>query len=362
MISQNFLQNSERLKILYYEIKDFNLNYITYILFLCLLLKLRSIKLYTIPFAIILLIGNISEKYSGSDYVYIMLFLIVAAIDIKMEYIVYYNIIVKSFILFLTIFLSLNGIIENKIELGRNREYLGFDWTTTPFMHYCYILFMFLSIKKKKINLKEYIIFNIINIWFFIRTNTKMAFLITFLVLLFFFVFGNDLKKITEQKFIKKIVFIMPWICFIFIYIISVKYNEDNSIYYELNKFLSNRLVFCKRAFTEYGFTLFGQPINFITSGYNANYVDAAYLQYSLKYGLIPFAVLMVLLEYLIYRCYKNKKYNIIWIIFFICIFALSEQQLFRWYYNGLFLLCFAEFNKYDYKTSVYNRVDGKVV
>ena len=88
-----------------------------------------------------------------------------------------------------------------------------------------------------------------------------------------------------------------------------------------INNLLSNRLELNKIALTDYNYTLFGQIIKMQGWGaidfdeqFGYFYIDSFYVNYTLQYGLIFMAVLLIVLS-IVYKTLVKKKDN--WIMLF---------------------------------------------
>jgi hypothetical protein len=298
----------------------------------------------------IAIVGRFAALVQNDAYIYNALLLIIAAFGVSAKRIMRFFVVLNVPMLIATIVASKNGVIDNWIEIGRDRESLGYTYTTTPVMIFAYVCFSYIILRKGKIGLFEYVILNLINLWLFLRTNSRFAYLIVSIALLFSLVYEKIQNLIIRAINAggKQIVVLFPCICFIFIGLLSLKYNPKSYFFWKLNKLLSNRLKQCNYSLKLFGLVPFGQPINFITTARQtadnpATYVDPAYLQTLVRYGYISLLVLLLISSYLIFRSYKEKRYYILLAFLIVLVFGLSEQQLFWFEYDALLLLTFAD-------------------
>ena len=297
---------------------------------------------------IIIVVSYNSYKSSGEVYIYIVSLLIISAMGVDAKKILLFSIIIESLILVPTVYAALKGFIINEIEIGRNREYLGFIWTTLPVILFFYIILDWIVIKRGNINLFELLFLSSINIWMFIKTDTRMTFLLFCFYITFFFFIKRREKKIANLKILKKTYLFLPWIAFTFIYILTANYSENNSLMIKLNKVLSNRLRQCKYSLDLYGIRPFGQSIKWVaTSNASADnpatYVDTAYLQSMLLYGWIILVIFLIMYSYLLFKSYEKGLYTLLFAIIITIVFGLTEQQMLMIQYNTLLLLSFAD-------------------
>lgn len=300
-------------------------------------------------FLSLIVIGRTVALVQNYVYFYQGILLIVAAYRISAKKILAFFLSVNVPLLFITVFMSRIGCLENRIELGRNREFLGYTWTTTPVMIFAYAVFAYLVLRRGKVNIIEFLLINILNYWFFVKTNTKFTFLIIFLITLFFALMELFRgKRITNLE--RNLLMMAPWLCFVLVYLVSVAFNPQYEIMLRLNRLLSNRLRQCEYSLRIYDILPFGQPIVWVntsnaTVDNPATYVDTAYLQTLLKYGWLAVVVLLIISSYIVYRAYKEHRYYIALTFAFIIIFGLFEQQMLYFHFDIILMLAFANWN-----------------
>ena len=128
-------------------------------------------------------------------------------------------------------------------------------------------------------------------------------------------------------------------------------YNPGIGIMAKLNRLLSNRLAQCQYAVSKYGYLPFGQPIQWVTIGQSTpdnppTYVDTAYLQTMLKYGVVSLIALLLISSFIMYRSFNRKTYSVAIVFCFILVFGLFEQQPYWVEYDTILLLAFADWSK----------------
>lgn len=304
-----------------------------------------------IAFAALIFVGKMVSIANEDMHMYIMMLLTVAAFGISAKKILSFVIGLNIPLLIATIVASQCGVIENRIDPSRNREYLGYNWTTTPMMIYSYALFGYLILRKGKITIWEYLLFNGGNVWFFYKTNTRFAFLLVFLVLTALMIFRLLREHDGPVLLIRNICILLPHLCCIFIYGITMIYNPSIGIMAKLNRLLSNRFAQCQYAISKYGYLPFGQPIQWVTIGQSTpdnppTYVDTAYLQTMLKYGVVSLIALLLISSFIMYRSFSSKTYSVAIVFCFILMFGLFEQQPYWVEYDTILLLVFADWSK----------------
>ena len=187
------------------------------------------------------------------------------------------------------------------------------------------------------------------NFWLFQVTGTRLAFLASLLFMTFsLFVFQRGCAMRLGQRFWKTFFIFLPWICAGFSIWCHVAYNLSNPIWAKINTLLSGRLRLGNSAIKQYGFTFWGQKIEWISQsiisvsseikGYN--YVDCSYLQIALQYGIITLSLILFLCSFLMIKAFRRKQYYLCWILAAILIHSMVEPRLLHSWYNPFLLLC----------------------
>lgn len=321
------------------------------LLWICVIIAFFSLKPNILNYLIagfLLYVGRCASLIQGDVYFYIGALLVVAAVGLSAKKILVVWLSFNLPILIATIVSSKIGILENWIEVGRNREFLGFVWTTTPVMIFSYAVFEYLVLKRGKLGVFSIVLICSVNIWLFMKTNTRFSFLIIFGVLAVFSLYNNSdgIKRLVVES--KSGFVALPWFCCAMVYTASVYYESSNVIMYKVNRVLSNRLAQCNYSFTIYPLKPFGQVIEFVQTRFAtpdnpATYVDTAYLQLLLRYGWLALIAFLVVSSMIIWRAYKEERFYIAIVFGIILIFGLFEQQLYWFQFDIILLLAFAD-------------------
>lgn len=255
---------------------------------------------------------------------------------------------IQSVILFVVVFLSQIGILEDKVfnPETRSRHILGFNWITVAPILFFFICLLYIYIRSEKFKWYEAILLELINYYFYHMTNTRMTFLLCSVVIIFFTVqslwkgFFDYLKKLNWAYFIIPIVLVIVSI------VAAYFYNPDNSIFLKANSILSGRLQLGHDALHYYKFPLFGQVI--IWSGFgllndgivdNYNYVDCSYLQIGMWYGAFVLILLIAIYMYGIYKSIKANNYWAVFVFLFVLVHSVTEPHLINVAVNAIVLL-----------------------
>lgn len=315
------------------------------------LIEKRKIYL-TVLFVIVLFVSCVN---STNKTMLLYSIIMIAANDMNGKKIMKMSLYIQGMSLFFVVILSQFGIFHDYLFIrdeGRYRHALGFSWTTTAPILFFFFLLIYFYLKKNKVNLLITFSFAIINVWFYVMTNSRMAFALSFVFILFMIIQkGNRsrwkwiCKWNKLYKFLPEITCVMSLIMFKF-------YDESISIWFRLNSILSDRLHLGVNAINQYGFSLFGKTIEWVgfsiknptmedAIGYN--YVDSSYLQLGLNYGIVFLCIVLLIYSAVMNRAIKRKDYYLVSIITIILIFSITEPRLMNLAFNPFPLLAFCK-------------------
>jgi hypothetical protein len=315
----------------------------------------RNVKQKSLAVLLFIILCFILSCIASTNKTMILyLLILLGAIGVESKRLIKLTIWIQGVFLSVVVILSKIGILQDYVfgkGTNRIRHGLGFSWTTTGPILYFYFLLGFIYMKKEKFTLKEAVLLEIINVFFYQETDSKMAFLLSSLFL-FIFVFESKFKR--EKQSLKslehdKLFLMLIPILLLLIAIFSAKlYDPSKNILNSLNSLLSNRLELGHRAIEKYGFSIFGQKIEWV--GFNIqrptldneyNYVDSSYLQLTLEYGFLFIFIVIGIYVYGIYRAIESEDRYLLYIYIIILLFALTEPRLMNFAFNPFPLLIF---------------------
>lgn len=266
--------------------------------------------------------------------------LILGIKDIPFRKVVKAVLIAEVIVTVIIISLACTGIIENRIY-GRTNESakrysLGFKDCKYPAIFVWSITILYIYLKNKKITKKDIISLLLLNIIFFILTDSKSEFICSLIAI----ISAPIILKIKNIKIKKAITYTAKYIMivsFIIMLILTFFYNSHNPIMKTLDTKLSGRLNLSHRALENYGITIFGQHIKWI--GLNSiylgkakkvemNFVDCSYLKVMFEYGIAGITLLLTGYWKLINKknIYNNKI--LLLSIIVIAIHSIFDPQL----------------------------------
>lgn len=243
---------------------------------------------------------------------------------------------VQGGLLIVTILCAFLGLADNSLlDVERARYSLGFNWANLSPILYLFVALQYIYKRKDKITIIECLVLEIINVFLYKFTNTKMSFFVLTAIIAVMFIyklfsrFKGVLKKVLISC--KNLVIILPAIC-AFVACWLPVYNVDTWFWQKLNSLLSGRLWQCRNAIFKYGITLFGKEIDVkvysvVNKGQSDQsfFIDSGYLHFAVKYGIIVLILLVALYSICIWKAYKKEDYFMVCIFIVVSIFCIED-------------------------------------
>lgn len=288
---------------------------------------------------------------------FIMILFIYCARSIDFRKIAKFSLLESILLLFLVIFSSKIGIITNYIstEGGRIREYLGFRYALFSPMILFNITALELYLHKDKFSPFRYIILFILNYYVYIKTDSRLSFYLSILLILFIAIltrFPNFFKK---RNVLCKIMVFSFILCSIFSLVTTINYDYSNPYMSKLNEILGRRLYLGHISLDMYPINLLGHDTKYIGNGLDMYgnktsgtyfYVDCLYLNLLEKYGLIFTVILLLLLTYSLSNTLKEKDYFLLVILTFFALHGIIDDLEIYIYYNTFWFIISKNFSK----------------
>lgn len=300
-------------------------------------------------------------SYTSSGFfttVGIIPILLFSARNIDFRKIAWFSAVMMFFILLFVILSAEAHIIRNLSVVsinGRHREFLGFRFPLNPATIAFNISALWVYYKKEKLHFIEIFFLLGLNAFIFIKTDSKLAFASSVIVL----VMGFMLKYCCDFVSRRRAVTFFICLSFIIAFGISLAFalTYDGRVMWmkKLNRFTEDRVYFANLSLKEYGVTLFGEDIPWVgfgteDSGEIANnvkanyfYVDNMYIQVMQRYGLLFFGAYIFLNTVTMLRCRKNNDMYALLILAVIAYKCIIDNLSFYIYYNTFwFMICYA--------------------
>ena len=191
---------------------------------------------------------------------------------------------------------------ESFREDGKYRYSLGFTYTTFLPKYFFHALLAWLVIRKNKLSNLEIILFLGINYIIYDLTNTRAVYYLVnalFFTILFIKFFKIDFYN---YRIISTILRFCMKYCLLILCILSIYlhcwYNPNIEWMYNLNIALADRLNLGYKGFIDYGITLFGSDVEYVSYNQVTEFspyffLDSSYQRILINFGI--FSVLMLL-------------------------------------------------------------------
>lgn len=261
-----------------------------------------------------------------SDVVMLLAF-VYCGRNISFEKIAKITIYTSSSILIFVILSSYAGIINNYIENTemRRREYLGFRYSLYPAAIIFNITALVLYINRGKIKLRQVLLLLISNFFVFYKTNSRLSFYMAVLMIIIMPLFQKFPKILENSKIFHigmGLSFIIAAVCSV---VLTVIYNPNIEWMKKLNAIFNDRLKFGNRSLMMYGVSILGKRnMEWIGNGLDSAgnkstetylWVDNFYISIIQRFGFLVSIVIILLLTFTLFKCWKVKNYYLMLIL-----------------------------------------------
>lgn len=309
----------------------------------------RKSLTYVLVISIIFMIVFYFTSYFELLY---LLLLMIGSEKIEIKDVVKIHFFIYLSITIIAAFASWTGIIENYITVsskGAYRAAWGNTYPTDFAAGLFYLLLDYAYLNYKKLNVFRYLgmLFIVCLSFIVTRSQTSLILGVLLVILLVLSKRKKIARALSTDIYMNIVAWSFPLIAIITIYAQYIYKNNGNNnpVLLGLNIIMNYRLGFGSRAIQQYGLSLFGKRIEFIGAGWGTNstesyfYVDNAYLQYALLYGILLTAI-FTFGYYLLsrYSRYIDNELMMIIVLSCISISAISEPRIFNILYNPFFI------------------------
>lgn len=253
--------------------------------------------------------------------------------------------IVTSVALAFIVISSYIGIIPNYVfSEERNRESLGFLYVLYAPALLSNITFLWIYNKKNKMSIKGAAVFFLLNLFFFEKTDSRLCFWLTVLLL----VAGLLLRR-HERFMLRRKVFcggmILSFVLSACIsYLFTIWYNPSIQWLDSLNKSTESRLSLGQRSLEQNGlYALGNKGIQWIGHGLNMHgektegiysYVDCYYIQIAQRFGYLFLILILIFMTVACYRAYRNGDFYLLLIFVIIAVHSILDNLYMYLQYN----------------------------
>lgn len=277
-------------------------------------------------------------------------FFIVSAEDIEFSKIVKTSLISLSVGLFVIFACCAVGLIPDYTyeHSGMIAHSYGFSYYGAVPYYIMYIFIMYLYLRAKKVTWLEIIGIFVLNYAVYKVFTVRLAMIIGIMFLAIYVLMVKlGVFRIDSFKFRTATIWLFPLMC-LFTVACVMKYDGANSVWDDVNRVLSDRLVLSQEAMHSYRIPLFGQYIemhgtaSILRGGYTGEYfyIDSGYIYSILCNGILFTLLVMAMYTYLAHlTCYYRDKTFFVWLVA-VAVFSIVNNTWTEIYYNPA-LLCF---------------------
>ena len=304
-------------------------------------LQKYSIKSFTVRITF-LLIAVLTYIATGETVFLIMLMtaMIFTSVDYKKAFRYLLNI--RVLLLLVVIFASLVGILNiNAISIVKGGTTsavvgygLGYNHPNQLGCTVCVLLLMYACYKNEKIKYRNIALIGVIELIAYIVTKNRTGAFISALLVIALLLYKN---KVVSKRFInileKSGKWIMP-LCALLalglpLMMASVS-GRAKVVLYAINGIIGSRFTHSARVFENYSVPLFGGVIDFdkLQTLYQYSIVDNGYLRLIYNFGIVGFAVFMVLYFLTVRKLIRKKEYIYIIAIILMSLMGITENVL----------------------------------
>lgn len=264
---------------------------------------------------------------------------------------------------------ALTGTVDNLVWTlwdGRTRAAFGFIYSTDFVAHVFFLILAYWYVRGRKISYMEMaavLALAWLTMKYCITRCSSALIAVTAVVMLYNRLFSKRLKleKIVLEN--------MPFLMALVTTGLGLLYSSDKPIFVQWNGWLSDRLNLIKRGADLKGFHLWGSNIQMIGNGGKTSlptryfYIDSAYMQLALLYGVVLLAIVLILLTIVCKKAVVQEQWVLLWIVALACVHGVIEQHLIELEYFPFFLAVFGTIAKEEptgEKKGLIERLHGK--
>lgn len=342
-----------------------NFNYLRTVLFVYVFFKYTFINKECLTMnetvLIFILLCSFLVSYQNTGYIELLdtAFLILGAKGLNYQSVLKTYLLVKVMFIISIVLGSQLGILENLVynQHGRIRESFGFIYPTDFAAQVFFVIGAWAILRQMRLTgfeLAGMVLLAVFLKWKCdARTSTICILCIVGSVILLKVAehFGKQNSICEKIQKILKIGFLSsPYIFAGFMILACRFYNPDNSILAWINKITTQRLRLGKKTFDNYNVNLFGQYIEMAGNGGTTEkpadytFIDCSYNNILMRFGLVVFAVVMLLITFVMFKYYQNIL--VMGVLAVICLHSVMEHHLLEMHYNFMLLLPFCLFSE----------------
>lgn len=314
---------------------------------------------------VVVLVSGITYYTHNSDiimnHLFWLMILCFSARNIEFKKIVEFTLKLEGILLFLVIFSSVLGIIDNYIEKSdRIRYYLGFKYSLFPATLLFNVSALLIWLQRENMKWRIVIFLSLINSLMFYFTQSRLAFglfILMMICVIGFKIRASIIKKKPSRKKRKRVHFakilIFSYVLCLFISLgITLSYSDSSALQKKVNIALGDRLELGQNSLKENRVKPFGEFIEMSGNGLNEkgkrdltstngvyNYVDCMYIQILQDFGWVFTVLIIILMTIAMYQTYKKRDWYMLMICSILALHGIIDDLIINVYYNTFWLI-----------------------
>lgn len=295
-----------------------------------------------------LLVAALSYKYARDLQMVEWVTIVVAAKDVPRQKLLYTFLLVKSISIALTLLLHEVGVFPTLYYLNGS----GPIYNTMGFCHrnvlganisvLCLGWFYLRFRQIETMDVLFWVVLSAVTYFLAISRTSLIIMLMIIVVMCVFHKLEPQLSKPSPSRWIFTTAF---GALFLICLICTIFYDKDSSMWTLLDSLFTKRLTFSNRVLEEFGLSLFGQDLPFVTtltsqtSDAQPLILDNSYMRALLYFGIVPGLLFLGLYVLVIWRSCQKGRVSLVACLMVMAVFGISESYMLDVFYNFPLLL-----------------------
>lgn len=341
-----------------------NLVYLVLLFKIVFLTAYRKKELFII--FVVFLIGFMSVIKSGSFGIFELFLIMISAKDKNPRNIVAVFAWVKAISILTTLLLAQLEILETLYYLddavGSYSTY-GFCHRNVLGANVVVVCLAWFYIRYGKIKLRESLAWLIVSIITYQLALSRTSLIVMLLTIVIFGICQKFDNQIRQLKHLNIVVFVGFLLVVAGVIVCTIIYNGEYMIWDLIDSIFTKRFYYANYCYEEYGFSLFGQNLPFVSSleqqteGVTKLILDNSYMRALLYYGCIPGGILLVIYSIALSVSVNKRDYALMFSLIIFAFYGLSETYMIDAFYQFPIIVSWALLFSLDNKA-----LDSKVL
>ena len=309
----------------------------------------------------VLPIGMLNVVFSGDFALMELAIIVIAAKDVSPRKLVKIFTIIKSVAMVLTIVLCLLKVLPNiAYENSDSIDYTyGFCHRNVLGANMAVLCLAWMYLRYKDLWLYDLVLWGGLTLVTYLLAQSRTSLMIMVLAIAAAFVTRRYEKKLLGKSRTRIIVTGFFVALFLVSLICTVFYKRYDPFWELVDKFFTKRLRFAHQCLDVYGFSIFGQPMDFVSTLEAQNdaeatrlILDNAFMRGLLHNGILPGGVFLLTYCNTLNRSWRRRNVPLVVCMLVMAVYGMSERYMLDVYYNfPLLVACISLFRRPNSQT-----------